>query len=266
MHGLSARAWVRRGLQEAVVDHAEAAIAEVGFNSDQGEHLVVVENTPPCTTFGLYMCSCYPWSLLGLPPVWYKSAPYDLERHDPRGVLREFGLELPSNIEVRVWTAPRKCGISCYPSGQAGRSECRRKLAALVTRDSMIFSQCQSPFTFWRRRIKRCARHGGAHGMGPVHHEKDEPAFHESWKAEFMRSRGPYARCGNGMRMRTGTRSNVPPVDYLRMSYYERWLARLESMLVQHGLVTAKRCKAGKPAAGAARATPARPGGHPHGS
>src|SRR5207245_760500 len=99
-----ARAWVDPAYRQRLLTNATAAIAELGFSGLQGEHMVVVENTPKvhnmvvCT-----LCSCYPWPVLGLPPVWYKSAPYRSRSVlDPRGVLREFGLELPDDAEIRV--------------------------------------------------------------------------------------------------------------------------------------------------------------------
>src|SRR5215468_6665033 len=100
-----ARAWSDPAYKQRLLSDADAAIAEMGYGGLQGEHMVVVENTPKvhnlivCT-----LCSCYPWPVLGLPPVWYKSAAYRSRAViDPRGVLREFGLELPESVEVRVW-------------------------------------------------------------------------------------------------------------------------------------------------------------------
>jgi nitrile hydratase len=120
---------------------ATAAIAEMGYTGRQGEDMVVLENTPTvhnmvvCT-----LCSCYPWPVLGLPPVWYKSSPYRSRAVlDPRGVLREFGLELPAGVEVRVWDSTaeiRYLVLPERPAGTGGMSE--EELAALVTRDAMI--------------------------------------------------------------------------------------------------------------------------------
>src|SRR5438093_4435632 len=100
-----ARAWVDPAYKKRLLSDGTAAIAELGYAGQQGEHMVVVENTPKvhnlivCT-----LCSCYPWTVLGLPPVWYKSAAYRSRAViDPRGVLREFGLELPDGVDVRVW-------------------------------------------------------------------------------------------------------------------------------------------------------------------
>jgi len=136
-----ARAWADPAYKQRLLADADKAIGELGFGGQQGEHMVVVENTPTvhnmlvCT-----LCSCYPWPVLGLPPVWYKSAPYRSRSViDPRGVLREFGLELPEDVEVRVWDSTaelRYLVLPERPAGTEGLSE--TELAALVTRDSLI--------------------------------------------------------------------------------------------------------------------------------
>jgi nitrile hydratase len=136
-----ARAWVDPAYRRRLLENASAAIAELGYAGRQGEDMVVLENTPTvhnlvvCT-----LCSCYPWPVLGLPPVWYKSAPYRSRAVlDPRGVLREFGLELPEEVEVRVWDSTsevRYLVLPERPPGTEGMSE--EELAGLVTRDAMI--------------------------------------------------------------------------------------------------------------------------------
>jgi nitrile hydratase len=136
-----AKAWTDPAYQQRLLTNADAAIAELGFGGQQGEHMLVIENTPSvhnmvvCT-----LCSCYPWPVLGLPPVWYKSAPYRSRSViDPRGVLREFGLELSGDVEVRVWDSTaelRYLVLPECPAGTEGMSEA--ELASLVTRDSMI--------------------------------------------------------------------------------------------------------------------------------
>lgn len=136
-----ARAWVDPAYKQRLLTDATAAIAELGFGGLQGEHMVVVENTPTvhnvvvCT-----LCSCYPWPVLGLPPAWYKSAPYRSRVViDPRGVLREFGLELPDSVEVRVWDSSAELRYMVLPERPAGTEEMSEaELAALVTRDAMI--------------------------------------------------------------------------------------------------------------------------------
>jgi nitrile hydratase len=136
-----ARAWTTAAYKERLLSNADAAIAELGYGGMQGEHMVVIENTASihnlvvCT-----LCSCYPWPLLGLPPVWYKSAPYRSRAViDPRGVLREFGLQLADTVEVRVWDSTaelRYLVLPERPAGTEGRSE--DELASLVTRDAMV--------------------------------------------------------------------------------------------------------------------------------
>lgn len=136
-----AKAWSDPAYREWLRKDATAAIASLGYTGRQGEHMVAVENTPTshnmvvCT-----LCSCYPWPVLGLPPVWYKSAPYRSRAViDPRGVLRDFGVELPAEKQIRVWDSTaevRYLVIPERPAGTEGWSEA--KLAQLVTRDSMI--------------------------------------------------------------------------------------------------------------------------------
>lgn len=136
-----ARAWVDAAYKERLLADATNAIAELGYGGRQGEHMVVVENTPQvhnlvvCT-----LCSCYPWSVLGLPPVWYKSAPYRSRAViDPRGVLREFGLDLSPETEVRVWDSTAELRYLVLPERPAGTDEMsEEQLAALVTRDAMV--------------------------------------------------------------------------------------------------------------------------------
>jgi nitrile hydratase subunit alpha len=136
-----ARAWIDPAYKQRLLTNADEAIAELGYGGQQGEHMLVVENTPTLHNMTVCtLCSCYPWPVLGLPPVWYKSAPYRSRSViDPRGVLREFGLEIPDEVEVRVWDSTaelRYLVLPERPAGTEGLSE--DALAALVTRDSMI--------------------------------------------------------------------------------------------------------------------------------
>ena len=136
-----AKAWTDPAFREWLLADATAAISSLGFTGRQGEHMVALENTPDehhmvvCT-----LCSCYPWPVLGLPPVWYKSAPYRSRAViDPRGVLAEFGVELPKPTRIRVWDSTaevRYLVVPMRPEGTEGWSE--DALADLVTRDSMI--------------------------------------------------------------------------------------------------------------------------------
>jgi nitrile hydratase len=136
-----ARAWVHPEFRDWLLKDATAAIASLGFAGRQGEHMVAVENTPDlhnmvvCT-----LCSCYPWSVLGLPPTWYKSAPYRARAvKDPRGVLKEFGVELPQSTQIRIWDSTAEVRYLVLPQRPAGAEHLNeRELADLVTRDSMI--------------------------------------------------------------------------------------------------------------------------------
>ncbi|HYB46828.1 MAG TPA: nitrile hydratase subunit alpha [Streptosporangiaceae bacterium] len=136
-----ARAWLDEAYRERLLGDANAAIAELGFGGAEGDNMVVLANTPTihnmvvCT-----LCSCYPWPVLGLPPTWYKSPPYRARAvSEPRAVLREFGLELGEEVQIRVWDSSaevRYLVLPMRPPGTDGWGEDR--LAAIVTRDCMI--------------------------------------------------------------------------------------------------------------------------------
>jgi nitrile hydratase len=136
-----AKAWSDPSFKRALLDDATKAMLALGLVNRVGDHLIAVENTPKlhnmivCT-----LCSCYPWDVLGLPPVWYKSAPYRSRAvNDPRGVLADFGVTLPADTAIRVWDSTaetRFIVLPMRPNGTEGWSE--QKLAGLVTRDSMI--------------------------------------------------------------------------------------------------------------------------------
>jgi len=136
-----ARAWTDSEYKKRLLEDGTGAILELGFSGVQGEDMVVIENTPTvhnmvvCT-----LCSCYPWPVLGLPPVWYKSAPYRSRAViDPRGVLKEFGVELDAGVEIRVWDSTaetRYMVLPMRPAGTEGLSE--DELVDLVHRDAMI--------------------------------------------------------------------------------------------------------------------------------
>jgi nitrile hydratase len=136
-----AKAWTDPAYKARLMADATDAIAELGYTGGQGEHIVVVENTPGlhnlvvCT-----LCSCYPWPVLGLPPVWYKSAPYRSRAViDPRGVMAEFGTLLSDDIDVRVWDSTAEIRYLVLPERPAGTEGLdEAALAALVTRDGMI--------------------------------------------------------------------------------------------------------------------------------
>jgi nitrile hydratase len=247
-----ARAWADPAYKKRLLADGSAAIAELGYEGTQGEHMIVVENGPKvhnlvvCT-----LCSCYPWPVLGLPPVWYKSAPYRSRAViDPRGVLREFGMEVTEDTEVRVWDstagAPRGHGQAerrrACRAGHARFHDRRREGIGLAVR---------------RQAMNGAHDMGGMHGMGPIQYEKDEPVFHAPWEGRMYvinRAIGAWRKWN----IDAGRHQIelLPPADYLRMSYYEKWLARNIELLVQYGLMTREEIETGKPAEGSAKATP----------
>ena len=136
-----ARAWTDPEYQQRLLAEGTPAITELGFGGPEGQHVVVVENRPSvqnvivCT-----LCSCYPWALLGLPPVWYKSPPYRARMvREPRAVLREMGLELADDVEIRVWDSSAEIRYLVLPQRPAGTEDLdEEQLTALVTRDGMV--------------------------------------------------------------------------------------------------------------------------------
>jgi nitrile hydratase len=136
-----AKAWADPAYKQRLLTDTDAALAELGYGGQQGEHMRALENTSKvhnlvvCT-----LCSCYPWSVLGLPPAWYKSAAYRSRSViDPRGVLKEFGLELAEDIEVRVWDSNAELRYLVLPDRPVGSEQMSEdELAVLVTRDSMV--------------------------------------------------------------------------------------------------------------------------------
>ncbi len=136
-----ARAWVDADFKHRLLSDATTAIAEMGYQGRQGEHMVVKENTT--TTHNLVvctLCSCYPWPVLGLPPVWYKSPPYRSRAViDPRGVLVDFGVTLPTKTKIDVWDSTAEIRYLVLPMRPSGCENWREEqLRDLVTRDSMI--------------------------------------------------------------------------------------------------------------------------------
>ena len=144
-----ARAWSNPDYKKRLLANGTEAISEMGFQGAQGAEIVVLENTPQlhnmvvCT-----LCSCYPWPILGLPPTWYKSAPYRSRAViEPRAVLKEFGLELDDSVEVRVWDSTAEVRYMILPDRPSGTDEMSEaELVDLVTRDSMIgVARAKSP-------------------------------------------------------------------------------------------------------------------------
>src|SRR2546422_247994 len=167
-----ARAWANPSYKKRLLEDATAAIAEFGFIGRQGEDMVVLENTRKvrnvvvCT-----LCSCYPWPVLGLPPVWYKSAPYRARTViDPRGVLRELGSEVPEDVEVRVWDSTAELRYLVLPERPAGTDSARR-----IPRRDLLREMAARPGDVARR---AGAGHGerAADGAGRLESERSERA------------------------------------------------------------------------------------------
>ncbi|MCZ6875499.1 MAG: nitrile hydratase subunit alpha, partial [bacterium] len=136
-----ARAWVDPAYKERLLDNGTAAMAELGFGGLQGEHLVVVENTPEThNVIVCALCSCYPWPVLGLPPFWYKSRSYRSRvAGKPREVLHEFGLDLDEEVQIQVWNSNFQTRYMVLPERPLGSEQLtEEELAAIVTRDAMI--------------------------------------------------------------------------------------------------------------------------------
>jgi nitrile hydratase len=150
-----ARAWSDPAFKQWLLTDATAAIASLGYTGRQGEHMTVVENTPTVHNLAVCtLCSCYPWPVLGLPPVWYKSAPYRARAvPDPRGVLKDFGTALADDVDIRVWDSTsemRYLVLPERPEGTGGWSEA--ELATLVTRNAMIgVERAKSPQEIGRK-------------------------------------------------------------------------------------------------------------------
>ena len=143
-----AKAWVDPAYADWLKKDATAAIASLGYSGRQGEHMVALFNTPTlhnmvvCT-----LCSCYPWPVLGLPPVWYKSPPYRARAvKEPRAVLKEFGVDLPESTEVRVWDSTAEVRYLVVPMRPAGTEDwSEERLSSIVTRNSMIGTELMKP-------------------------------------------------------------------------------------------------------------------------
>ena len=232
-----AKAWTDPAFRQALLDDATKAVSTLGHVSRVGDHLVAVENTPQrhnivvCT-----LCSCYPWEMLGLPPVWYKAAPYRSRAvKDPRGVLADFGVSLPKETEIRVWDSTaetRFLVLPMRPEGTEGWSE--RQLAELVTRDSMIGTGL--PKTPGVAIMNGVHDMGGMDGFGKVEPEPNEPMFHTEWEARvFAMVRAMGAAGAFNIDTSRFYREALPPHVYLSSSYYRKWLLGLEDLLIDKG-------------------------------
>ena len=245
-----ARAWSDPDYRARLLKDATPAIAELGYAGRQGEHIVAVENTAAlhnmvvCT-----LCSCYPWPVLGLPPVWYKSAPYRSKAvKDPRGVLRDFGFELPEGTGIRVWDSTaeiRYFVLPMRPAGTEGWSEERLERP----RHPRQHDRHRVADPAARGRLMDGAQDmGGVTGFGPVQPEPDEPVFHAEWERRaFALTLAMGMPGGWNIDMSRFAREDRPHQDYLGKSYYQIWLAGLERLMLERGLVSPEEIESGHP-------------------
>ncbi len=243
-----ARAWVDPAYKERLLKDGTAAIAELGFGGLQGEHLVVEESMPSvhnvvvCT-----LCSCYPWPVLGLPPFWYKSPAYRSRvGGNPRGVLREFGLELDESVEILVWNSSAETRYLVLPQRPPGTEQMsEEELAAIVTRDAMIgVARVQldkrTTSTLSQRHV------ADMEGAAALPRQSGELIFQDPWEGCVFAM--AVALCEQGLspwsefhdrlitEIAAAERPELPPES--RPSYYECWLAAFEALLIAKGMLT----------------------------
>ena len=205
------------------------------FNTPDTHNLVV------CT-----LCSCYPWSVLGLPPVWYKAPPYRSRAViDPRGVLAEFGLTLPAETKIRVWDSTAELRYLVVP--HAARRHRRLERGKACRSGHARFDDRHRAGAGARGGMNGPQDLGGQMGFGPVAPEKDEPVFHAEWEKRAL----GLTLCAGAMGHwnideSRHARENRHPADYFSSSYYEIWIKGLEVLLERHGFVTARRSRRGQ--------------------
>ena len=243
-----AKAWSDPAFKGALIENASKAVGAFGLMNRVGDHLIAVENTPKlhnmivCT-----LCSCYPWEVLGLPPVWYKSAPYRSRAvNDPRGVLTDFGVTLPAGTDIRVWD------FDCRdPFHRLADAPCRHRRLERGKACRARHPRLHDRHRPAEKSEGRCVMDGihdmgGMHGFGKVEPEPNEPVFHAEWEGRTLalnRALG-YTGIWTIDQTRYGI-ERLPPDFYLSSSYYKKWAVRLENLLVEKGLVGADELEAG---------------------
>jgi nitrile hydratase subunit beta len=232
-----AKAWTDPAFKRALLDDATRAVSTLGHVSRVGDHLVAVENTPArhnmvvCT-----LCSCYPWEMLGLPPVWYKAAPYRSRAvKDPRGVLADFGVSLPKETEIRVWDSTAETRFLVLERAAARRA-----------RDARFHDRHWTPENAGRPIMNGVHDMGGMDGFGKVEPEPNEPMFHAEWEARVLAMVRAMGAAG-AFNIDTSRfyRETLPPHVYLASSYYKKWLLGLEDLLIDKGFIAAEDVAAG---------------------
>jgi nitrile hydratase len=245
-----ARAWRDPAYKERLLQNGTAAVAELGFGGLQGERLVVVENTAGvhnvvvCT-----LCSCYPWPVLGLPPFWYKSPAYRSRvGGNPRGVLREFGLELGESVEILVWNSSAETRYLVLPERPPGTEQMdEEELAALVTRDAMI-GVARVELDKRATSVLSQRHVADMEGAAALPRQSGELVFQDPWEGEVFAM--AVALCEQGLypwaefrdhlinEIAAAERPENPPES--RPTYYECWLAAFEALVVEKQVLTKK--------------------------
>ena len=234
-----AQAWTDLAYKARLLENGTAAIAELGFGGLQGEHLVVVENTPQThNVIVCALCSCYPWPVLGLPPFWYKSQSYRSRvTSRPREVLREFGLELDENIQIQVWNSTFQTRYMVLPERPAGTEQMTLdELTAIVTRDAMIGVARVEPDKQQQPGLSQ--RHvSDMQGPAALPRRSGELQFQDPWEgiafalgvALCERSLYAWSEFQGRLIAEIASADRQPPET--RPTYYESWLVALEKLL-----------------------------------
>ncbi len=246
-----ARAWVDPAYKERLLHDGAAAITELGFGGLQGERLAVVENTESThNVVACVLCSCYPWPVLGLPPFWYKSQAYRSRiGGKTREVLREFGLDLDPETEIFVWNSSAQTRYLVLPQRPAGTEHLtEEELATLVTRDAMI-GVAQVTLAKRPSRPLSERRIADMEGTTALPRQSGELIFADPWEGEAFatavalceRGSYPWSDFQNHLitQIAAADQKEVPPET--RPTYYECWLAALESLLVDKKLLAKKK-------------------------
>lgn len=244
-----ARAWVEPAYKERLLQNGAEAVAELGFGGLQGEHLMVVENTPEvhnivvCT-----LCSCYPWPVLGLPPFWYKSQAYRSRIGGrPREVLSEFGLEIGPEREILVWNSSAQTRYMVLPQRPAGTEPMGEdELVGLVTRDAMI-GVAEVRLDTKPRKTSADRRVADMMGQAALPRQSGELIFQDPW--EGIAFAMAVALCEQGHYgwpdFQTRLIAHIAAADHQepssRPTYYECWLSALETFLIDRGIVSHKK-------------------------
>ena len=242
-----AKAWTDPAFKRALLDDATKAVSTLGHVSRVGDHLVAVENTPQrhnmvvCT-----LCSCYPWEMLGLPPVWYKAAPYRSRAvKDPRGVLADFGVSLAQGNRDPGLGFDRRDPLPGVADATRGHRRLERA-AARRARDARLDDRHRIPEDAGRAVVNGVHDMGGMDGFGKVEPEPNEPMFHTEWEARVLAMVRAMGAAG-AFNIDTSRfyREALPPDVYLTSSYYRKWLLGLEDLLIDKGYIAAggSRCR-----------------------